>query len=99
MLHHCVNNNQYVETIFYAAERPKPLFTLNNPILVRKAERIVDDFHRNLKRNAVLFAVFSILVLIPLESHDVFLRYLPLPPILSRCQYTYLSTPVPLYDD
>jgi hypothetical protein len=36
-----VNNNQYVEKIFYAAERPKPLFTLNNPILVCKAERIV----------------------------------------------------------
>src|SRR5580700_10018912 len=81
LLHHCVNNNQYFEKIFYAAEGPKPLFTLNNPILVCKAERIVEDFHRNLRRNAVLFAVFSILVLIPLESHDVFWRYLTLPPI------------------
>jgi hypothetical protein len=37
-----VNNNQYIEKIFYADDRPKPLFTLNNPILVCKAERIVD---------------------------------------------------------
>jgi hypothetical protein len=67
-----VNNNQYFEKIFHAAERPKPLFTLNNPILVCKAERIVEDFRRNLKRNAALFAVFSILVIIPLESQIVF---------------------------
>jgi hypothetical protein len=47
----------------------------------------------------VLFAVFSILVLIPLESREVFWRYLTLPPILPRCQYSYVGTPVPLYDD
>src|SRR5713226_5364573 len=68
LIHHCVNNNQYVE-IFYAAQGPKPLFTLNNPILACEAERILKDRHCNLKRDAVLFAVCSILVLIPLESH------------------------------
>ena len=97
LLHHVVNNNQYVEKIFCPAEGPKPLFTLNNPILVCKAERIVEDLHCNLKRDAVLFAVFSILVLIPLESREVFQRYLTLPAILPRCQYAYVSTP--LYDD